>query len=53
MPPISKRPYGMPVNELVELKKQIVELQSKGIIHSSSSPWGAPVLFVEKKDGTQ
>jgi hypothetical protein len=52
-PPISKRPYRMPVNELVELKKQIVELQSKGFIHPSSSPWGAPVLFMEKKDGTQ
>jgi hypothetical protein len=36
MPPISKRPYSMPVNELVELKKQIAELQSKGFIHPSS-----------------
>jgi hypothetical protein len=52
-PPISKRSYRMPVNDLVELKKQIAELQSKGYIHPSSSPWGAPVLFVEKKDGTQ
>jgi hypothetical protein len=52
-PPISKRPYRMPVNELVELKKQIAELQAKGFIHPSSSPWGAPVLFGEKKDGTQ
>jgi hypothetical protein len=52
-PPISKRPYRMPVNELVELKKQIAELQSKGFIRPSSSPWGAPVLFMEKKDGTQ
>jgi hypothetical protein len=43
----------MPVNELVELKKQIAELQSKGFIRPISSPWGAPVLFVEKKDGTQ
>jgi hypothetical protein len=51
--PISKRPYRMAVNELVELKKQIVELQSKGFIHPNSSPWGAPVLFVEKEDGTQ
>jgi hypothetical protein len=51
-PPISKRPYRMPVNELVELKKQIVKLQAKGFIHPSSSPWGALVLFVEKKDGT-
>jgi hypothetical protein len=53
MPPISKRPYWMHVNELVELKKQIAELQSKGFIHPSSSPWGAPMLFVEKKDRTQ
>jgi hypothetical protein len=52
-PPISKRPYRMPINKLVELKKQLAELQSKGFIHPSSSPWGAPVLFVEKKDGTQ
>jgi hypothetical protein len=53
MPLISKRPYRMPVNELVELKKQKAELQSKGFIRPSSSPWGAPVLFVEKKEGTQ
>jgi hypothetical protein len=52
-PPISMRPYRMPINELVILKKQIAELQSKGFIHPSSSPWGASVLFVEKKDGTQ
>jgi hypothetical protein len=52
-PPISKRPYRMLVNELVELKKQLAELQAKGFIHPSSSHWGAPVLFVEKKDGTQ
>jgi hypothetical protein len=50
---ISKNPYRMPVNELVELKKQIAELQAKEFIRASSSPWGAPVLFVEKKDGTQ
>jgi hypothetical protein len=52
-PPISKRPYRMPINELVELKKQIAELQAKGFIRPSSSPWGASMLFVEKKDGTQ
>jgi hypothetical protein len=52
-PPISMRPYRMPINELVELMKQLVELQAKGFIRPSSSPWGAPVLFVEKKDGTQ
>jgi hypothetical protein len=48
-PPISKRPYKMPVNELVELKKQIAKLQAKGFIRPSSSPWGAPVLFVERR----
>jgi hypothetical protein len=37
-PPISKRPYRMPVNELVELKKQIAELQAKGFIRPRSSP---------------
>jgi hypothetical protein len=50
--PISKRPYRMLVNELEELKKQIRELQEKGFIRPSSSPWGAPVLFVKKKDGS-
>jgi hypothetical protein len=52
-PLVSKRPYRMPVNELVELKKQLAELQAKGFILPSSSPWGAQVLFVEKKDETQ
>jgi hypothetical protein len=53
MPPVSKRLYRMPINELAELKKQIAKLQSKGFIHPSSSPRGALVLFIEKKDGTQ
>jgi hypothetical protein len=52
-PIVSKMLYRMPVNELVELKKQIAELQSKGFIRPSSSLWEAPMLFVEKKDGTQ
>jgi hypothetical protein len=52
-PPISKRSYRMPVNEIVEFKKQIAKLWAKGFIRPSSSPWGAPVLFVEKKVGTQ
>ena len=51
--PIAKHPYRMGVTELEELKKQIKELQEKYFIHPSSSPWGAPVIFVDKKDGTQ
>jgi hypothetical protein len=51
--PISKRPYRMDVKDLVELKKQIEELLEKGFIRPSSSPWGAPVLFVSKKDGSR
>jgi hypothetical protein len=48
--PISKRPYRMPPNELKELKEQIKVLLDKGFIHSSSSHWGCPALFVKKKD---
>jgi hypothetical protein len=51
--PISKRPYRMDVKDLVELKKQIEELLEKGFIRPSSSPWGAPVLFVSNKDGSR
>jgi hypothetical protein len=43
----------MHINELAKLKKQITELQAKGFIWPISSPWGVPVLFVEKMDGTQ
>jgi hypothetical protein len=39
--------------ELVELKEHIKELLEKGFIHPSSSPWGAPMFFVPKKDDTQ
>jgi hypothetical protein len=51
--PISKRPYRMDVKDLAELKKQIEELLSEGFIRPSSSPWGAPTLFVDKKDGSR
>jgi hypothetical protein len=51
--PISKRAYRVSVPELVELKKQINELSEKGYIRPSTSPWAAPVLFVEKKDDTR
>ena len=50
--PISKAPYRMAPNELKELKAQLEELMEKGFIRPSSSPWGAPVLFVRKKDGS-
>jgi hypothetical protein len=50
--PISKRAYRVSGPELVELKKQIDELLQKGYIRPSTSPWAAPVLFVEK-DGTK
>jgi hypothetical protein len=51
--PIFKRAYRVSGPELVELKKQIDELSGKGYIRPSTSPWAAPVLFVEKKDGTR
>jgi hypothetical protein len=51
--PISKRPYKMSIEELKELKKQLTELQEAGYTRSDSSPCGAPVLFVQKKDGSQ
>src|SRR4051812_37585731 len=51
--PIAKRPYKMSIDELKELKKQLGERLQKGFIQPSSSSWGAPVLFVEKKDRSQ
>jgi hypothetical protein len=51
--PIYKTPYSMATLELAELKEHIKELLEKGLIGPSSSPWGAPVIFVLKKDGTQ
>jgi hypothetical protein len=51
--PISKRAYRVSGPELVELKKQIDELSEKGYIRTSTLPWAAPVIFVEKKDGTK
>jgi hypothetical protein len=51
--PISKRAYRVSGPELMELKKQIDELLEKGYIKPCTLPWVAPVLFVEKKDGTK
>ncbi|KAL0551797.1 hypothetical protein IC582_010886 [Cucumis melo] len=50
--PISRAPYRMAPAELKELKVQLQELLDKGFIRPSVSPWGAPVLFVKKKDGS-
>jgi hypothetical protein len=50
--PVSKTPYRMSTPNLNELQMQLEELLKKGYIHPSVSPWGAPVLFVKKKDGT-
>jgi hypothetical protein len=43
----------MATPELAELKEHIKELLERGFIRPISSPWGAPVIFVLKKDGTQ
>ena len=51
--PILKTPYRMAPTEMQELKRQVQELETLGFVLSSTSPWGAPVLFVKKKDGTQ
>jgi hypothetical protein len=51
--PIYKTPYRMATPELAELNEHMKELLEKGFIRPSSSRWGAPVIFVPKKDGTQ
>ncbi|GJU59324.1 putative reverse transcriptase domain-containing protein [Tanacetum coccineum] len=50
--PVAKSPYRLAPSEMEELSGQLKELQEKGFIRPSSSPWGAPVLFVKKKDGS-
>ncbi|GJY59217.1 putative reverse transcriptase domain-containing protein [Tanacetum coccineum] len=50
--PVVKSPYLLAPFEMEELSGQLKELQDKGFIRPSSSPWGAPVLFVKKKDGS-
>jgi hypothetical protein len=51
--PIYKTPFRMTTPKLAELKEHIKEFLEKSFIHPSSSPWGAPTIFVPKKDGTQ
>ncbi|KAJ0937111.1 putative nucleotidyltransferase, Ribonuclease H [Helianthus annuus] len=50
--PVAKAPYRLAPSELQELMSQIQEFLDKGFIRPSVSPWGAPVLFVKKKDGS-
>ncbi|GKA04569.1 hypothetical protein Tco_0683689 [Tanacetum coccineum] len=50
--PVARAPYRLAPSEMKELADQLQELSDKGFIRPSSSPWGAPVLFVKKKDGS-
>ncbi|GJR85131.1 putative reverse transcriptase domain-containing protein [Tanacetum coccineum] len=50
--PVARAPYRLAPSEMKELSEQLQELSDKGFIRPSSSPWGAPVLFVKKKDGS-
>ncbi|GJU54643.1 putative reverse transcriptase domain-containing protein [Tanacetum coccineum] len=49
---VVRSPYRLAPSEMLELSNQLKELQEKGFIRPSHSPWGAPVLFVKKKDGS-
>ncbi|GJZ59125.1 putative reverse transcriptase domain-containing protein [Tanacetum coccineum] len=50
--PVARAPYRLAPSEMKELSEQLQELSDKGFIRPSSSPWGALVLFVKKKDGS-
>ncbi|GKC80254.1 putative reverse transcriptase domain-containing protein [Tanacetum coccineum] len=50
--PVVKSPYHLAPTKMQELSNQLKELQEKGFIRPSSSPWGAPMLFMKKKDGS-
>ncbi|GJW65303.1 putative reverse transcriptase domain-containing protein [Tanacetum coccineum] len=49
--PVARAPYRLAPSEMQELSNQLQELADRGFIRPSTSPWGAPVLFVKKKDG--
>ncbi|GKD81595.1 putative reverse transcriptase domain-containing protein [Tanacetum coccineum] len=49
---VARAPYQLALSEMKELSDQLQELSNKGFIRPSSSPWGAPILFVLKKDGS-
>ncbi|GJR64709.1 putative reverse transcriptase domain-containing protein [Tanacetum coccineum] len=50
--PVARAPYRLTPSEMKELSEQLQVLSDKGFIRPNSSPWGAPVLFVKKKDGS-
>nr|GFA23674.1 putative reverse transcriptase domain-containing protein [Tanacetum cinerariifolium] len=50
--PVARAPYRLAPSGMKDLSEQLKELSDKGFIRPSSSPWGAPVLFVKKKDGS-
>ncbi|GJV41654.1 putative nucleotidyltransferase, ribonuclease H [Tanacetum coccineum] len=50
--PVARAPYRLAPSEMQELSSQLQELADRGFIRPSTSPWGAPVLFVKKKDGS-
>ncbi|GKC13460.1 hypothetical protein Tco_1010242 [Tanacetum coccineum] len=50
--PVARAPYREAPSEMKELAEKLQELSDKGFVRPSSSPWGAPVLFVKKKDGS-
>ncbi|GJY09867.1 putative reverse transcriptase domain-containing protein [Tanacetum coccineum] len=50
--PVAQPPYRLAPSEMKELSEQLQELSNKGFIRPSSSPWGAPVLFIKNKDGS-
>nr|GFA06548.1 putative reverse transcriptase domain-containing protein [Tanacetum cinerariifolium] len=50
--PVAWAPYQLAPSGMKDLSEQLEELSDKGVIRPSSSPWGAPVLFIKKKDGS-
>nr|GFB51226.1 putative reverse transcriptase domain-containing protein [Tanacetum cinerariifolium] len=50
--PVARAPYRLAPSKMKEFSEQLRQLSEKGFIRPSSSPWGAPVLFVKKKDGS-
>ncbi|GKB83123.1 putative reverse transcriptase domain-containing protein [Tanacetum coccineum] len=50
--PVARAPYKLAPSEMQELSDKLLELADRGFIRPSTSPWGAPVLFVKKKDGS-